>query len=87
MTNAIWNDIDTTMLNEKQVVKLMNAKGYQTSTFQEFERDCRSIVYDSVRQVATCKHNLNAMKIPRNVGKFYIVKMSNGLQIRTWEVR
>jgi len=86
MTNA-WNDVDTTMLKEKEVIKLMNAKGYQTSTFQEFERDHKHMVNDSVRQVATCKHNLDVMKSPRNIGKFYTVKMSNGLQVRTWEVR
>ena len=75
------------MLAEQQVIKLMNEKGYRFSTFQEFERDSKHILNGSVQQFEVNSHNLNIfLKSPKFKGKYYIIRLRDRLEVRTWEV-
>ena len=75
------------LLAEQQVIKLMNEKGYRFSTYQEFERDVKHILNGSVQQFEANSHNLNVfLKNPRFIGRYYIVRLCDRLEVRTWEV-
>lgn len=73
---------------EAEVIKVMNAKGYKTSTFEEFDKDCAKmrIGTEAINQYAVCDYNFNTFLKDSTNGKFYIVRLTKGLEVRTWVI-
>ena len=80
-------DIDDKLiitLSEKQIKIEMQQKGYELSTFEQFERDERQMINSN--QTWACQYNLNNIKPLTTGGKYYIVRLSQSTDIRYWTV-
>jgi len=74
------------MLNEKETIKKMKSLGFEHVSYTAWEFDSNEHNFASQVQFAPFESNFSLLKDIEKlyIKKFYIVKLSNGFEIRAW---